>query len=156
MWLPVGTSVKRACFNRPTVLTPTTTIGNISIWFETIPASSWDNFSGTCIRIAFGLCMTKLVRHLYHLSHSFFFMAYRYSFIFVKGSRCICFLGRPISWAMIAPSITPKRNHMGPNNPGLRLYKFNKDTGQVSVSIISSVIVIVNNNIYFFLNMFLH
>lgn len=42
-----------------------------------------------------------------------------------------CFLGRPISWAMIAPSITPKRNHVGPNNPSLRLYKFNKDTGQV-------------------------
>ncbi|XP_019760900.2 acid sphingomyelinase-like phosphodiesterase 3a isoform X1 [Dendroctonus ponderosae] len=39
--------------------------------------------------------------------------------------------GRPISWAMIAPSITPKRNHVGPNNPSLRLYKFNKDTGQV-------------------------
>ncbi|KAF7284584.1 cyclic GMP-AMP phosphodiesterase SMPDL3A-like [Rhynchophorus ferrugineus] len=39
--------------------------------------------------------------------------------------------GKAISWAMIAPSITPKRNHMGPNNPGLRLYKFNKDTGQI-------------------------
>ncbi|CAH2009498.1 unnamed protein product [Acanthoscelides obtectus] len=39
--------------------------------------------------------------------------------------------GRPISWALLAPSITPKRNNDGPNNPGLRLYKFDKDTGQV-------------------------
>ncbi|XP_030756670.1 acid sphingomyelinase-like phosphodiesterase 3b [Sitophilus oryzae] len=39
--------------------------------------------------------------------------------------------GRPISWAMLAPSITPKRTHNGPNNPGLRIYKFDKDTGQV-------------------------
>lgn len=40
--------------------------------------------------------------------------------------------GRPISWAMLAPSITPKRSNDGPNNPGLRLYKFDKNTGQVS------------------------
>ncbi|XP_066258235.1 acid sphingomyelinase-like phosphodiesterase 3b [Euwallacea similis] len=39
--------------------------------------------------------------------------------------------GRPISWAMLAPSITPKRSHDGPNNPGLRIYKFDKDSGQV-------------------------
>ncbi|XP_060522068.1 acid sphingomyelinase-like phosphodiesterase 3a [Cylas formicarius] len=37
----------------------------------------------------------------------------------------------PVSWAMLAPSVTPKRTHDGPNNPGLRLYKFDKDTGQV-------------------------
>lgn len=40
--------------------------------------------------------------------------------------------GTPVSWAMIAPSITPRRNNEGPNNPGLRLYKFDQDTGQVS------------------------
>ncbi|XP_057663019.1 acid sphingomyelinase-like phosphodiesterase 3b isoform X1 [Diorhabda carinulata] len=39
--------------------------------------------------------------------------------------------GKPISWAMVAPSVTPKRTIDGPNNPGLRLYKFDKDTGQV-------------------------
>ncbi|CAH1183777.1 unnamed protein product [Ceutorhynchus assimilis] len=39
--------------------------------------------------------------------------------------------GRPVSWAMLAPSITPKRNHLGSNNPGIRLFKFNKDTGQI-------------------------
>ncbi|XP_050302558.1 acid sphingomyelinase-like phosphodiesterase 3b [Anthonomus grandis grandis] len=39
--------------------------------------------------------------------------------------------GRPISWSMLAPSITPKRNHDGPNNPGLRIYKFDRDSGQV-------------------------
>ncbi|CAH1129145.1 unnamed protein product [Ceutorhynchus assimilis] len=39
--------------------------------------------------------------------------------------------GRPISWAMLAPSVTPKRTHDGPNNPGLRIYKFDKYSGQV-------------------------
>ncbi|CAH1154744.1 unnamed protein product [Phaedon cochleariae] len=39
--------------------------------------------------------------------------------------------GRPISWAMLAPSVTPRRSNEGMNNPGLRLYKFDKDTGQV-------------------------
>ncbi|XP_049821387.1 acid sphingomyelinase-like phosphodiesterase 3b [Aethina tumida] len=39
--------------------------------------------------------------------------------------------GRPVSWAMLAPSITPRRTNDGPNNPGLRIYKFDKDTGQV-------------------------
>ncbi|XP_074038986.1 acid sphingomyelinase-like phosphodiesterase 3b [Leptinotarsa decemlineata] len=39
--------------------------------------------------------------------------------------------GRPVSWAMIAPSVTPRRTNEGPNNPGLRLYKFDKDTGVV-------------------------
>ncbi|KAF2879438.1 hypothetical protein ILUMI_26738 [Ignelater luminosus] len=32
---------------------------------------------------------------------------------------------------MLAPSLTPRRTTDGPNNPGLRLYKFDKDTGQV-------------------------
>lgn len=39
--------------------------------------------------------------------------------------------GRAVSWAMLAPSLTPRRTTDGPNNPGLRLYKFDKDTGQV-------------------------
>ncbi|CAG9860991.1 unnamed protein product [Phyllotreta striolata] len=39
--------------------------------------------------------------------------------------------GKPISWAMVSPSVTPRRTNDGPNNPGLRLYKFDKDTGQV-------------------------
>uniref|UniRef100_A0A6P7G735 Acid sphingomyelinase-like phosphodiesterase 3b n=1 Tax=Diabrotica virgifera virgifera TaxID=50390 RepID=A0A6P7G735_DIAVI len=38
---------------------------------------------------------------------------------------------KPISWAMVAPSVTPRRTNDGPNNPGLRLYKFDKDSGQV-------------------------
>nr|XP_018902654.1 PREDICTED: acid sphingomyelinase-like phosphodiesterase 3b [Bemisia tabaci] len=38
---------------------------------------------------------------------------------------------RPVSTIFIAPSVTPKRSPNGVNNPGLRLYKFNKDTGQV-------------------------
>ncbi|XP_055531013.1 acid sphingomyelinase-like phosphodiesterase 3a [Wyeomyia smithii] len=38
--------------------------------------------------------------------------------------------GKPVSWIMIAPSISPRR--MGEsNNPAMRLYKFDTDTGQV-------------------------
>ncbi|XP_011497631.1 PREDICTED: acid sphingomyelinase-like phosphodiesterase 3a [Ceratosolen solmsi marchali] len=36
----------------------------------------------------------------------------------------------PVSWIMVTPSITPYRV-VGPNNPGLRLYKFDNDTGQI-------------------------
>ena len=42
------------------------------------------------------------------------------------------FPGRPVSWIFIAPSVSPKRTSGGANNPGLRLYKFDTDTGQVS------------------------
>ncbi|XP_076395443.1 cyclic GMP-AMP phosphodiesterase SMPDL3A [Megachile rotundata] len=38
--------------------------------------------------------------------------------------------GSPVSWIMMAPSISP-RTPGGPNNPGLRLYKFETNTGQV-------------------------
>ncbi|XP_043478647.1 acid sphingomyelinase-like phosphodiesterase 3b [Leptopilina heterotoma] len=38
--------------------------------------------------------------------------------------------GSPVSWIMMAPSITPYRAG-GPNNPGLRLYQFEKKSGQV-------------------------
>ncbi|XP_054264443.1 acid sphingomyelinase-like phosphodiesterase 3b [Macrosteles quadrilineatus] len=38
---------------------------------------------------------------------------------------------RPVSWMLMAPSLSPRRTNGGANNPGLRLYKFNKDTGQV-------------------------
>lgn len=40
------------------------------------------------------------------------------------------FTGSPVSWIMMAPSITPYRAG-GPNNPGLRLYQFEKKSGQV-------------------------
>ncbi|XP_031829471.1 cyclic GMP-AMP phosphodiesterase SMPDL3A [Nomia melanderi] len=38
--------------------------------------------------------------------------------------------GPPVSWIMMAPSISPNTPG-GPNNPGLRLYKFETNTGQV-------------------------
>lgn len=41
--------------------------------------------------------------------------------------------GNPVSWIMIAPSVTPKRTNGGSNNPAMRLYKFETDTGQVSI-----------------------
>lgn len=44
---------------------------------------------------------------------------------------CVMPTGKPVSWMMIAPSITPGRPN-SPNNPGLRLYKFETGTGQVS------------------------
>lgn len=33
---------------------------------------------------------------------------------------------------MIAPSVTPRKTTVGSNNPAMRLYKFDTDTGQVS------------------------
>lgn len=41
-------------------------------------------------------------------------------------------IGKPVSWIMIAPSITPRKMLGGSNNPAMRLYKFETDTGQVS------------------------
>ncbi|KAJ2952181.1 hypothetical protein O0L34_g4461 [Tuta absoluta] len=38
--------------------------------------------------------------------------------------------GRPVSWAMLAPSLTP-RGAGSISNPGLRLYKFDSKTGKV-------------------------
>ncbi|XP_059614202.1 acid sphingomyelinase-like phosphodiesterase 3b isoform X2 [Phlebotomus argentipes] len=40
-------------------------------------------------------------------------------------------MGKPVSWIMIAPSVTPRKMNVGANNPGMRLYKFETDTGQV-------------------------
>ncbi|RZF41613.1 hypothetical protein LSTR_LSTR000327 [Laodelphax striatellus] len=39
--------------------------------------------------------------------------------------------GKPVSWIFLAPSVTPRRTQSGSNNPALRLYKFDTDTGQV-------------------------
>ncbi|XP_044756702.1 acid sphingomyelinase-like phosphodiesterase 3b isoform X2 [Coccinella septempunctata] len=39
--------------------------------------------------------------------------------------------GHPTSWAMLAPALTPRRLTDGPNNPGIRLYKYNQNTGQI-------------------------
>nr|XP_022908691.1 acid sphingomyelinase-like phosphodiesterase 3b [Onthophagus taurus] len=39
--------------------------------------------------------------------------------------------GHPVSWIMLSPAVTPRRTTDGANNPGLRLYKFKKDTGQI-------------------------
>ncbi|CAH0407184.1 unnamed protein product [Chilo suppressalis] len=38
--------------------------------------------------------------------------------------------GRPVSWALLAPSLTP-RGAGSISNPGLRLYKFDSNTGKV-------------------------
>ncbi|XP_037906380.1 acid sphingomyelinase-like phosphodiesterase 3b isoform X3 [Hermetia illucens] len=39
--------------------------------------------------------------------------------------------GKPVSWIMISPSVTPRKLSVGSNNPAMRLYKFDTDTGQV-------------------------
>ncbi|XP_075215109.1 acid sphingomyelinase-like phosphodiesterase 3b [Lycorma delicatula] len=40
--------------------------------------------------------------------------------------------GEPVSWMLMAPAVTPRQSTSGAiNNPGLRLYKFDTDTGQV-------------------------
>ncbi|KAL1117772.1 hypothetical protein AAG570_004087, partial [Ranatra chinensis] len=39
--------------------------------------------------------------------------------------------GVPVSSIFLAPAVTPQRTVSGTNNPGLRLYKFDTDTGQL-------------------------
>ncbi|XP_049951811.1 acid sphingomyelinase-like phosphodiesterase 3a [Schistocerca serialis cubense] len=39
--------------------------------------------------------------------------------------------GVPVSWIMVAPAVSPRRGHGSATNPGLRLYKFDTDTGKV-------------------------
>lgn len=43
-----------------------------------------------------------------------------------------CITGKPVSWMMISPSVTPRKMSIGSNNPAMRLYKFDTDSGQVS------------------------
>ncbi|KAF0768809.1 acid sphingomyelinase-like phosphodiesterase 3a [Aphis craccivora] len=38
---------------------------------------------------------------------------------------------KPVSWMMVAPSLTPNKSPGVSNNPGLRLYKFNTNTGHI-------------------------
>ncbi|XP_068631341.1 cyclic GMP-AMP phosphodiesterase SMPDL3A [Battus philenor] len=38
---------------------------------------------------------------------------------------------QPVSWALLAPSVSPHHDPAGSSNPGLRLYKFDSDTGKV-------------------------
>ena len=45
-------------------------------------------------------------------------------------------IGKPVSWIMIAPSVTPRKSNIGSNNPAMRLYKFETDTGQVSLHVL--------------------
>lgn len=53
-------------------------------------------------------------------------------------------LGLPVSWIMMAPSISPSTPG-GPNNPGLRLYKFETATGQVSKNDLRHVTFVVSD-----------
>ncbi|XP_061396134.1 acid sphingomyelinase-like phosphodiesterase 3b, partial [Musca vetustissima] len=39
--------------------------------------------------------------------------------------------GTPVSWMMMSPSVTPRKMSVGSNNPAMRLYKFDTDSGQV-------------------------
>lgn len=40
-------------------------------------------------------------------------------------------VGVPVNWMFLAPAVSPKRTVTSPNNPGLRLYRFNTNTGKV-------------------------
>lgn len=53
-------------------------------------------------------------------------------------------LGLPVSWIMMAPSISPSTPG-GPNNPGLRLYKFETATGQVGKNVLRYVTFVVSD-----------
>ncbi|XP_068085178.1 cyclic GMP-AMP phosphodiesterase SMPDL3A [Anabrus simplex] len=76
----------------------------------------------------FNMKYLELVRnHADIIMGQFFGHLHSDSFRVVYGNK-----GHPVSWMFIAPSVTPRRMyHSGANNPGLRLYKFDSDTGQV-------------------------
>ena len=44
--------------------------------------------------------------------------------------------GRPISWILLAPAVSPREPGLaegsGPNNPSIRLVKFDTNSGQVT------------------------
>ncbi|XP_059473805.1 acid sphingomyelinase-like phosphodiesterase 3a [Neocloeon triangulifer] len=40
-------------------------------------------------------------------------------------------LGEPVNWLMVAPSVTPWRPPSDSGNPGLRLFKYDTDSGQI-------------------------
>lgn len=49
--------------------------------------------------------------------------------------KLICFdTDLPVSWALLAPSVSPHRDPAGSSNPGLRLYKFDTNTGKVRLA----------------------
>jgi hypothetical protein len=50
-----------------------------------------------------------------------------------------------VSWIFIAPSVSPKRTSGGSNNPGLRLYKFDTDTGQVSSALVKDTMLLISS-----------
>lgn len=58
-------------------------------------------------------------------------------------------IGKPVSWIMIAPSVTPRKTNVGSNNPAMRLYKFDTDTGQVSSKILFCLIDLIEENIFY-------
>ncbi|CAH2105847.1 unnamed protein product [Euphydryas editha] len=49
----------------------------------------------------------------------------------VDTFRVIYDKDQPVSWAFLAPSLSPHHDPAGSSNPGLRLYKFDSDTGKV-------------------------
>lgn len=57
----------------------------------------------------------------------FLSLVFLYCFFHLK----MTIIGKPVSWIMIAPSITPRKSLGGSSNPAMRLYKFETDTGQV-------------------------
>lgn len=79
----------------------------------------------------FGHLHSDSFRIVYDDGKSSFFLIY----FFVQHTLTFVRLGKPVSWMMVAPSLTPRKMNVGSNNPALRLYKFDTDTGQVRLFI---------------------
>ena len=59
----------------------------------------------------------------------------KYSESFPNRYMSYLLIGRPVSWILLAPAVSPREPGLaegsGANNPAIRLVKFNTDNGQV-------------------------
>lgn len=87
----------------------------------------WLHTRSTCIIIS-----TYRLNHIHCLSVIYFSLSC-WKRALIKCISAIYVSEKPVSWMMVAPSLTPNKSPGVSNNPGLRLYKFNTNTGHVSI-----------------------
>lgn len=78
------------------------------------------------------IILTYRLNHIHCLSVIYFSLSC-WKWALTKCISAIYVTEKPVSWMMVAPSLTPNKSPGVSNNPGLRLYKFNTNTGHVSI-----------------------
>lgn len=111
-------NAKEATFHFHQMLSKNTLTESTCSWFESTLIRLLANFLAICILILFVLFTTTLVSRIKRFNKIF-------NFVFKKCT------GIPVSWVFIAPGVSPKKPGGSPNNPAIRLYKFNTETGVI-------------------------